>query len=73
MAEKEEFRRGDHVSWASHSGRAYGVVKEKLIDRTHIRGHAVNATPGDPQYRICNDDSGRDVAHRPEVLRHEPK
>ncbi|WP_223884227.1 HVA1 family protein [Micromonospora craniellae] len=29
MAEKE-FRRGDHVSWASHSGRAYGVVKEVL-------------------------------------------
>ena len=72
MAEKE-FHEGDHVSWASHSGRAYGVVKEKLVDRTHVRGHAVNASPEDPQYRITNDDSGRDVAHRPEVLRREPK
>ncbi|SCE91706.1 Protein of unknown function (DUF2945) [Micromonospora viridifaciens] len=73
MADKEEFRRGDHVSWASHSGRAYGVVKEKLVDRTHVRGHTVNASPEEPQYRIRNDHSGRDVAHRPEVLRREPK
>ncbi|WP_433282203.1 DUF2945 domain-containing protein [Micromonospora sp. CA-244673] len=73
MAEKEEFRRGDHVSWASHSGRAYGVVREKLTDRTHVRGHTVNASAEEPQYRIRNDDSGRDVAHRPEVLRHEPR
>ncbi|QLQ36924.1 DUF2945 domain-containing protein [Micromonospora robiginosa] len=70
MAEKE-FRAGDHVSWASHSGRAYGVVKEKLTERTHVRGHPVNASAEQPQYRITNDDSGRDVAHRPEVLRDE--
>ncbi|MGK5741800.1 DUF2945 domain-containing protein [Micromonospora sp. URMC 103] len=73
MAEKREFHAGDHVSWASHSGRAYGVVKEKLTDRTHVRGHAVNASEDEPQYRIRNDDSGRDVAHRPEVLRHEQR
>jgi Hypervirulence associated proteins TUDOR domain len=72
MAEKE-FQTGDHVSWASHSGRAYGVVKEKLIDRTHVRGHPVNASEDEPQYRIRHDHSGRDVAHRPEVLRHEPE
>ncbi|MGR6321022.1 DUF2945 domain-containing protein [Micromonospora soli] len=73
MAEKEEFRNGDHVSWASHSGRGHGVVKEKLVDRTHVRGHAVNASAEDPQYRIRNDHSGREVAHRPEALRREPK
>ena len=72
MAEKE-FHAGDHVSRASHSGRAYGVVKEKLTERTHVRGHTVNASPEQPQYRITNDDSGRDVAHRPEVLRHESR
>ncbi|RIV36927.1 hypervirulence associated TUDOR domain-containing protein [Micromonospora radicis] len=70
MAEKE-FRRGDHVSWASHSGRAHGVVQEKLTERTRVRGHTVNASPQAPQYRIRNDDSGRDVAHHPEVLRRE--
>ncbi|MGC4896000.1 DUF2945 domain-containing protein [Micromonospora sp. DT31] len=45
-------------------------VKEKLTERAHVRGHTVNASPEQPQYRITNDDSGRDVAHRPEVLRH---
>ncbi|SCL18871.1 Protein of unknown function [Micromonospora pallida] len=72
MADRE-FREGDHVSWASHSGRAHGVVKEKLTYRTHVRGHTVNASPEHPQYRIRNDDSGRDVAHKPEALRHEER
>ncbi|MFY1681450.1 DUF2945 domain-containing protein [Micromonospora sp. WMMD730] len=71
MAE-HRFQQGDHVSWASHSGRAHGVVQEELTERTHVRGRAVNATPDDPRYRIRNDDSGRDVAHRPEALRREP-
>ncbi|WP_405106261.1 DUF2945 domain-containing protein [Micromonospora sp. NBC_01405] len=70
MAENK-FRRGDHVSWASHSGRAHGVVREELTERTHVRGHTVNASQDEPQYRIRVDDSGRDVAHRPEVLRRE--
>ncbi|MDG4796645.1 DUF2945 domain-containing protein [Micromonospora sp. WMMD1082] len=72
MAEKE-FHRGDHVSWASHSGRGRGVVQEKLTERKQVRGHTVNASPEAPQYRIRNDHSGRDVAHRPEVLRREPE
>ncbi|MBX7264608.1 DUF2945 domain-containing protein [Micromonospora sp. Llam7] len=71
MAETE-FHPGDHVSWASHSGRGHGVVQERLTERTRLRGRAVNASPQAPQYRIRNDDSGRDVAHRPEVLRREP-
>ncbi|MEH1013228.1 DUF2945 domain-containing protein [Micromonospora sp. CPCC 206060] len=71
MAEQRTFRPGDRVSWASHSGRAHGVVKEKLTERTHVRGHPVDASMEHPQYRIRNDDSGRDVAHKPEALRHE--
>ncbi|WP_433386564.1 DUF2945 domain-containing protein [Micromonospora sp. KLBMP9576] len=71
MAEQHEFREGDRVSWASHGGRAHGVVQEKITERTRVRGHTANASPDRPQYRIRNADSGRDVAHRPEALRHE--
>ncbi|GGL95781.1 MULTISPECIES: hypervirulence associated TUDOR domain-containing protein [Micromonospora] len=70
MAE-QRFRKGDHVSWASHSGRGRGVVTEELTERTRVSGRAVDASPQQPQYRIRNDHSGRDVAHRPEALRHE--
>ncbi|MGC4805885.1 DUF2945 domain-containing protein [Micromonospora sp. DT233] len=70
MAEKK-FRRGDHVSWASHGSRTQGVIREEVTERTRLSGHTVNASPDDPQYRIRADSSGRDVAHRPEVLRHE--
>ncbi len=71
MAKEQSFRRGDHVSWASHGGRGHGVVQDLITERTRVRGRNVNASPDDPQYRIRNDDSGRDVAHRPEALRRE--
>ncbi|MFV2101160.1 HVA1 family protein [Micromonospora sp. LOL_024] len=70
MAEKE-YHRGDHVSWASHSGRAHGVVREKLTERSHLR-----RTPSTGHRRlrgtVRHDGSSPVVAHRPEVLRHEP-
>jgi len=71
MAKDDKFHKGDRVSWASHSGRAYGTVKEEITERVKVRGHPVDASLERPQYRIRNDDSGRDVAHRPEALRHE--
>jgi hypothetical protein len=70
MAE-QKLHKGDRVSWRSHSGRGHGVVQEEITERTQIRGRTVNASKEHPQYRIRNDDSGRDVAHRPEVLRRE--
>jgi hypothetical protein len=71
MAEQRRFHTGEHVSWASHSGRGHGVVQEEITERTRIRGRTVDASPEHPQYRIRNDHSGRDVAHRPEALRRE--
>ncbi|WBB80093.1 DUF2945 domain-containing protein [Micromonospora sp. WMMD882] len=73
MAEQRKFRRGDHVSWASHGGRGHGVVTGEITERTRVRGRTVAASPEAPQYRIRNDHSGRDVAHRPEALRHDPE
>ena len=71
MAEQRKFHKGDHVSWASHSGRGRGVVQEEITERTRVRGRTVDASPEHPQYRIRNDHSGKDVTHRPEALRHE--
>lgn len=70
MAE-QRFHQGDHVSWSAHGSRAYGVVQGTITERTRIRGRAVNAAPDEPQYRVRSDGTGRDVAHRPEALRHE--
>ena len=72
MAEQRQFRKGDHVSWASHSGRGHGVVQGTISERTQVGRRTVAASPDKPQYRIRNDDSGKDVAHRPEALRLEP-
>ncbi|MEU5675045.1 DUF2945 domain-containing protein [Micromonospora sp. NPDC047762] len=70
MAEPR-FHKGDHVSWSAHGSRAYGVVQETITERTRVSGRAVNAAPDDPQYRVRSEGTGRDVAHRPEALRHE--
>ncbi|HEX5543764.1 MAG TPA: DUF2945 domain-containing protein [Micromonospora sp.] len=72
MGEQRKFRKGDHVSWASHKGRGRGVVQEVITERTQVGNRTVNASPDRPQYRIRNDHSGNDVAHRPEALRREP-
>jgi hypothetical protein len=71
MGEEKKFHKGDHVSWASHSGRGYGVVQEEITEHTKVRGRTVNASKDEPQYRIRNDDSGKDVAHKPGTLRRE--
>ncbi|HEX2773833.1 MAG TPA: DUF2945 domain-containing protein [Micromonosporaceae bacterium] len=59
------------MSWASHSGRGHGVVQGEITERTKVRGRTVNASKEEPQYRIRNDDSGKDVAHKPQALRRE--
>lgn len=48
------------------------MVLGEITERTRVRGRTVDASPEEPQYRIRNDHSGQDVAHRPEALRHEP-
>lgn len=72
VATNRRLHKGDRVSWRSHGSRAYGTVVGEITERTTLGGRTVNASREHPQYRIRNDHSGREVAHRPEALRDEP-
>lgn len=58
---------GAKVSWKSHSGEAHGKVVKKVTSPTHIKGHKVAATKGDPQYIVETQD-GKRAAHKAKAL-----
>lgn len=60
-------KKGDHVSWKSHSGEAHGKVVEKTTKPTTIKGHKVAASPDNPEF-IVETTTGKRAAHRPEAL-----
>lgn len=63
------FKKGDKVQWHSSQGTVQGTVKKKLTSPTAIKGHHVNASPGDPQYLVESDQTGAEAAHKPEALK----
>ena len=64
----DEFNAGDHVSWQSHGSEAEGTVERAITEDTEASGRTVRASPGDPQYEVRSDTSGRTAVHRPGAL-----
>lgn len=64
----EALRKGDKVTWRSHGETVHGTVEEEITERTEAAGRTVAASPGDPQYRVRSDTSGRDAVHKPGAL-----
>lgn len=65
---KDEYSKGDDVTWKSHGGEATGHVEEKITKETEVAGRAVKASPDEPQYRVVSDKSGKDAVHKPSAL-----
>ena len=63
-----EPKKGDEVTWNSHGGEAHGTVERKQTSDTKIKGHAVRASPDDPQF-IVKSDKGGEAAHKPDALK----
>ncbi len=60
--------KGDEMSWKSHGGTAHGKVVKKQTARTEIKGHAVAASPANPQF-IVETGEGKRAAHKPGALK----
>ena len=65
---KDEFHKGDEVTWESHGSTAEGTVEEKITSDTTAAKRTVRASKEDPQYRVRSDKSGNDAVHKPEAL-----
>ena len=61
------FKKGDHVSWKSHSGTAHGVVERVATSKTKIKGHDVAASKDNPELIVKSENGGR-AAHKPAAL-----
>jgi hypothetical protein len=66
---KDEFSKGDHVTWKSHGGEAEGTVEKKITSDTEAAGRQVRASKDDPQYLVKSEKSGGEAVHKPEALR----
>jgi len=65
---KDQFHKGDKVTWQSHGSTAEGTVEEKITSDTTAAKRTVRASPEEPQYRVRSDKSGNDAVHKPEAL-----
>jgi hypothetical protein len=68
---KDEFHKGDKVSWKSHGGTAEGKVEKKITEDTEEAGRTVRASKDDPQYLVRSDKSGGTAVHKPSALKKE--
>jgi hypothetical protein len=69
MNMKGEPKKGDHVSWKSHGGRAEGKVVRKVTEAMDIKGHHVAASPSNPEF-LVETAEGKPAAHKADALKH---
>ena len=60
---------GDNVTWESSGGHSVGKVVKKVTSPTHIKGHKVAASPGNPEYIVKSDKGGGTAAHKSGALK----
>lgn len=63
------FKPGDRVKWDHSQGSTTGKVVRKITSKTHIKGHAVAASPENPEYVVESAKTGARAAHKPSALR----
>ncbi len=64
----EELKIGDRVQWKTSQGNTTGTIKQKLTSPTDIKGHHVAASGDNPEYLVESDKTGKEAAHKPDVL-----
>ncbi len=65
---RHAYRKGERVSWRSHGSSAVGRVKRRITRRARAAGRTVDTSPGDPQYEVESEKTGRSAVHRPQAL-----
>ncbi|MBE8989125.1 DUF2945 domain-containing protein [Nostoc sp. LEGE 12450] len=65
----EEFKKGDRVEWNTSQGKTTGKVVKKLTSPTDIKEHHIAASEDNPEYLVESDKTGKQAAHKPDVLK----
>lgn len=64
----DAFKVGDKVQWHSPQGMVRGTIKKKLTSPVTIKGHAVAASPENPEFLVVSDKTGAEAAHKAGAL-----
>lgn len=64
-----QLKRGDRVEWNYRGATVRGKVLRKLTAPADVGGRRANASAEEPRYVVRSDKSGKEAAHRGEVLR----
>jgi hypothetical protein len=63
------FKRGDHVSWNSETGRVRGHIIRVVTSKIRFKGYTVHASREEPQYEIRSDKTDHIAMHKGSALR----
>lgn len=66
---KRRYKRGDHVSWNSETGRVSGHITRVVTSEEKFKGYTVHASEEEPQYEIKSDKADHIAMHRGAALR----
>ena len=64
----KRFKRGDHVSWNSESGRVHGRITRVVTSPTRFKGYTVHASQDEPQYEIRSATTAHIAMHKGSAL-----
>lgn len=67
--QKSRFRVGDRVSWNSEAGRVIGKIVRVVRAEIEFKGHAVHASPDEPQYELKSEKTDHVAIHKGSALR----
>ncbi len=65
----ESLKQDDKVVWDAPHGEVKGEMVKKVTGTKSVKGHTATASPGEPQYEVKSDKSGKHAVHKPEELR----
>lgn len=65
---KQQFKKGDRVSWNSEAGRVSGTITTVITSEIQFKGYTVHASKDEPQYEIKSGKTDHIAMHKGSAL-----
>lgn len=65
----DRLKKDDPVEWNTSQGKTTGTVTQKVTGTARAGGHTAKASPGEPQYEVKSDKTGKTAIHKPDALK----
>lgn len=65
---KQQFKKGDRVSWNSEAGRVSGTITNVITSEIQFKDYTVHASKDEPQYEIKSGKTDHIAMHKGSAL-----